>query len=205
MSRLAIAALLALSLAISARAAPVVELTVDLVSDPGRLTLNSSIDAPAVGGIVILVAGASGFVFQPSPGLSIPDSLYAIDPLGVGMDALVLNNPAFGTPIAAPGQPLVLGHFVSPVSSQFRMLPGDELAGASLFDTTGNMIRVDTWTASGPFVCDPSGHVGCPPTAFLRFAVPEPGESVALGLFVLAALSVSSRNRSRRSPRLSRD
>ena len=184
------AALLTLSFATVSRAAGWVELTVDIAADPGKLTVRSSLDAPPLNGIQILVLNGSGFSFLPIPTLSIRDSVYSVDPLGDGSDALILWGNVL-TPLLSPGQELVVGHFQPFDLNQFTLLPGDEAFGATLF---GPDFSVIPWSSavSGTGFCDPYGHVGCQ-APFLRLTVPEPASTWALAL---AALALSAAGRS---------
>jgi hypothetical protein len=180
--RLLAGALLVLSLSASAQAAGFVDLNVDVYhQDPGRLTIRSSLAAPALGGIGLLVDGAAGFAFEPVPGLSLLDSSYIDSIFGGSTDAILFVG-APGAAILSPGQQLVLGHFVSPSSSQFGLLAGDEVFGATLFDTSFQPLQTVFLVS---VVCDGA----CFGEQDYRIIVPE---SEGLGAVALLALALGA-------------
>jgi len=101
----------------------------------------------AVGAVNLLTAGVLSVlqVNTANPGLSVADSVLALDPLGDTRNFLVLNNTAIGVSIADPGaQGVLLATLVSssPLTGNAATLlySAAEIESPSVFDNNGNEI-----------------------------------------------------------------
>src|SRR5262245_60504954 len=101
--------LLTLLLTLFASPAGAALIDVQLSSDG---TLKVANNAQSLGSLFVFVDGASDFAFEPTnTGISLADSVYSLDPLSIGLDALIVNNTAFGVTIAAGGTTTTIGRF----------------------------------------------------------------------------------------------
>jgi hypothetical protein len=143
----------------------------------------------AIGAINVLVVNATGFTFNSAlAGLSLPDSIYSIQPTGQNFDALIANNVP-GQAIVADGATAVIGTFHA--GDNPNLVSGESggpygwLLDATVYDVSLNPIHGQIT----PIVCDCSGGAG------LRLTVPEPSALRLLALGLLARLSAWGRRR----------
>ena len=136
----------------------------------------------AVGAVDLLTSGFDSFEINlANLGISVPDSVYSIDPLGDGRNVLILNNPTNGIAFSeTPATDVLLGTFYS------------------TFRTSPPVLLWDCEFECGGTVFDPYLRARPPedvalsafPRALIALAVvPEPsgGVLVALGLCSLLA------------------
>lgn len=135
----------AVALAIGATAhAAAVDITVTQDS-PGATTwtLSTAIAAgQTLGAVSFLTTGLTAFTLNTSvTNISAADSVYSIDPLGDGRNALIVNNNALGAALGGGPGPLtlILGQFAGQATG-VSLDNGDDLLGGTAFDANGNPI-----------------------------------------------------------------
>ena len=190
--------LLAVSLVSLAPVWDAIAATVTLTVEPdGNFTIQNSLGV-GIGSVLVLTTGATGFTLNlANPGLSAVDSVYAVDPLGDGRDALILNSTAFGVSIAAPGTTALLGRFDFGLQQPLAitLFPFEELPGfATLSDAYGNYLFPAS-VAGDPFPTCDAAEGPCPgPLGYvlqLTF-VPEPPVALFAAAILLATLARKS-------------
>jgi len=138
-----------------------------------------------LGAISFLTEGLTSFNINASlTNISPADSVYSIDPLGNGQNALIVNNTAIGAALGGGPGPahLLIGALLGGTSSPpVAIFNGDDVAGGTAFDANGNLVT-DYALALHPFVVNP----------VVGPAVPEPASAVLMGLG-LASLALVRR------------
>jgi len=133
----------ALAFGASAHAAAV---NIDVTQDgPASTGWTLTVDIAAgqtLGAVSFLTSGLDVFNINASVvNISPADSVFSIDPLGTGQNALIVNNNALGAALGGGPGPLhlVLGGFVG-ATSGVGLENGEDALGGTAFDANGNVI-----------------------------------------------------------------
>jgi hypothetical protein len=163
----------ALAFGATAHAAAV---NIDLTQDSAgstSWTLTADLAAgQTLGAVSFLTAGLNTFNINASlTGVSPADSVFSIDPLGTGQNALIINNTATGVALGGGPGPLhlLLGGLVGP--GPVSVENGDDALGGTAFDANGNVVT-DYALAAHPFIVNP----------VVGPVVPEPASAMLMGL-----------------------
>jgi hypothetical protein len=167
LASLAFAAALAIGASAHAAAVDIV-LTQDAA---GSTSWTLTVDLGAgqtLGAISVLTEGLNSFNINTSlVNVSPADSVFSIDPLGTGQNALIVNNTAIGAALGGGPGPLhlLIGSLIGGTTAPpVNVLDGTDVAGGSAFD------------ASGAPISDFSIAVHAVPV------VPEPASAMLIGL-----------------------
>jgi hypothetical protein len=163
----------ALAVGASAHAAAV---NIDLTQDSaGSASWTLTVDIAAgqtLGAVSFLTAGLDTFNINASvTNISPADSVFSIDPLGTGQNALIINNNALGAALGGGPGPLhlTLGGLLGP--GPVSVENGDATLGGTAFDAHGNVVT-DYALAAHPFAVNP----------VVGPVVPEPASAMLMGL-----------------------
>lgn len=171
---LAVAA--ALAIGATAHAAAVDIIVTQDVPNGTNWALTVNVGAgQTLGAVSFLTTGLNSFTINSSVvNISPPDSVYSIDPLGDGRNALIINNNALGAALGGGPGPLtlLLGSFVGGPTG-VSLDNGDTDIGGTAFDANGNVISDYSLT-------------------LVTKSAPEPASALLLGLG-LASLALVRR------------
>jgi hypothetical protein len=163
----------ALAVGASAHAAAV---NIDLTQDSaGSASWTLTVDLASgqtLGAISFLTEGLNTFNINASlTNISPADTVFSIDPLGTGQNALIVNNTAIGAALGGGPGPLhlLIGSLVGP--GPVAIFNGDDVAGGTAFDANG-VVTQDYALALHPFVVNP----------VVGPVVPEPASAMLMGL-----------------------